>query len=70
MKKKSKAFDCVTMKNEIQQKLMSRWQGMTDTEVIQKIRRDLNESNSPIANWWRALAKDSARGAKETAVSH
>ena len=31
--KKKKEFDCVEMKNEIQAKLLKRYEGMTDEEI-------------------------------------
>ena len=44
--KKDKEFDCVEMKNEIQRKLQAEWQGLTDEELIQRIRKDIEESDS------------------------
>ncbi len=38
---------------DIQEALLSQWTGMSDAEVIQKIKRDLHTSDSPVAVWWR-----------------
>lgn len=57
--KKHKTFDCVRMKDQIQEKLLSEWTGISDADLVQKIKRDLDASDSPLAAWWRHL--DSAQ---------
>ena len=64
--KKDKAFDCVEMKNEIQRKLQAERQGLTGEELIQRIRKDIEESDSPIAKWWLDAGK---KHSKEKAVA-
>lgn len=64
-----KDFDCVKMKDEIQQKLLSQWKGLSDAEIKQRIRQDLATSESPIAVWWRGLDKQRAGASPETTVS-
>ena len=68
--KKEKAFDCVEMKDEIQRKLLARWRGMSDEEVIQDIRKDLDESKSPMAAWWRSVEKRQVVTPGTLAASH
>jgi len=41
---KKKDFDCVAMKDDIQRRLLSDWQGMDDAQVVRAIRKNLNES--------------------------
>jgi hypothetical protein len=53
--RRGKTFDCVEMKNRIQAELLKEREGMTDEEVRAEIKRRLETSNSPIAQWWRKL---------------
>ena len=53
MKKK---FDCVAMKNVIQQGLQKRWTGMAGEQRREAIHRDLDASVSAIGKVWRQLA--------------
>lgn len=53
--RKTKAFDCVAMKDEIQRKLREQHQGMTDAEVRDRFLRKLETSDSSIARWWRTV---------------
>lgn len=46
-------FDCIEMKDEIQAKLRKEWESLTDKEIRDRIRRNLETSQSPIARWWR-----------------
>ena len=55
MRKKSKQFDCVRMKNEIQAQLRRRYAGMTDDERLADMERELAISNSPVGRLWRDL---------------
>lgn len=51
-----KGFDCVAMKNEIQSKLLAEWAGKSDQEIKDCVRRNMAESDSPIAELWRGIA--------------
>ena len=55
MKTKTKRFDCVRMKNEIQARLQRRYAGMTDAERLADMERELARSNSPVGRLWRDL---------------
>ena len=57
MKKK---FDCVAMKNVIQQGLQKRWTGMAGEQRREAIHRDLDASVSAIGKVWRQLASPPA----------
>ena len=50
-----KDFDCVKMKDEIQRKLRERWKNLSEGEIREQMRRDLETSQSPIAQWWRRV---------------
>ena len=52
---KAKDFDCVEMKNAIQQELLKQRAGLSDEEVRVRIRHELETSQSPIARWWRSI---------------
>ena len=60
---KTKAFDCVAMKDEIQRKLREKHKGMTDEEIRDRFLRELETSNSPIARWWRRVKDRQSAGA-------
>ncbi len=60
MQSKTKTFDCVAMKNEIQRKLLERWKGLPEEEIREQIRHDLATSDSPSAKLWRRLTNRSA----------
>ena len=62
MMNKSKRFDCVAMKDEIQQRLLAEWRGKADAAVVQRIRADLRRSTSTMGTWWRRLE---TKGAKD-----
>lgn len=55
--KREKAFDCVKMKNDIQDALYSERKGMSQAEVRESIERNLAASQSPAAKMWRRLTK-------------
>jgi hypothetical protein len=64
-----KTFDCVKMKDGIQQKLQSRWQGLSGPELVERIKKDIDESDSPVAEWWRRVEKrQTAKSARTTAA--
>lgn len=54
--KKVKEFDCVEMKNRIQQELEREYAGLTDEERRALRRHKLETSDDPVARKWRALA--------------
>ena len=60
--KANKAFDCVSMKNEIQRKLLARYRNMTEAEVTADMRRRLQSSRSSIGRLWRRLRAGGAPG--------
>lgn len=41
MRTQKKAFDCVTMKEDIQRRMLAQWRGMSDAEITAKIESDL-----------------------------
>lgn len=53
--KKAKEFDCVEMKDRIQERMLRRQAGMTDQECREDIRRILATSDSPVAKMWRSM---------------
>jgi hypothetical protein len=62
--KKTKEFDCVRVKDEIQARLTRQWRGLTDEEIRERIRRKLATSRSPIAKLWRKLVAREKKAAK------
>lgn len=58
--KANKDFDCVQMKNEIQAELQKDWEGLSNAEIRSQIRRNLEQSQSPIGKLWHKLEKKSA----------
>jgi hypothetical protein len=52
---KNKPFDCVKMKNAIQERLQKEYQGLTPDEVRKKRRQKLSTSRSIVARKWRRL---------------
>lgn len=54
--KKEKGFDCVEMKNRIQQELEREYAGLTEEERRERIRHELETSDDPVARKWRSLA--------------
>lgn len=59
-----KTFDCVQMKDEIQERLSRKWAGLTDEQVRQAVDQELATSDNPLARWWRSL-----REARRTPVA-
>lgn len=59
---KKKAFDCVEMKNRIQESIARKNEGLTDDEVRRRRRALLETSDDPLARKWRSL-RDSKDGA-------
>ncbi|NUM54159.1 MAG: hypothetical protein HUU46_10990 [Candidatus Hydrogenedentes bacterium] len=50
-----KEFDCVEMKARIQERMQKEYEGLSDSEVRERIRRRLETSNSLIAQKWRRM---------------
>jgi hypothetical protein len=57
MRKVTKAFDCLRMKDEIQARLSGKWAGLTTEEIQAAIQKDLATSQTDLAKWWRKLEK-------------
>jgi len=53
--KRTKAFDCVEMKNAIQSQLRKEYEGLDEREIIRRRRQWLETSDSPVAKWWRSI---------------
>ena len=58
---RKKDFDCVEMKNELQQKLLDKWKGLSDEEIVEKMRHDLETSDDSLAGWWRRVREHQLR---------
>lgn len=54
---KTKTFDCIAMKDRIQAELLREWEGLSDAEIRIRIQHDLETSDTPVARWWRRIAK-------------
>jgi len=52
---KDKPFDCIAVKDEIQARLAGKWHGLTDDEIRDLIRHDLDTSDDLLARWWRSM---------------
>lgn len=48
-------IDCIRLKDEIQARLRKNWEGLSDAEIRERINRDLDTSEEPIAVWWRRI---------------
>jgi hypothetical protein len=58
-----KSFDCVEMKNNIQKKLLERWEGLTPEQIRLSMLEELRTDESGIGQLWRRLeARDCAAG--------
>ena len=53
--KKTKTFDCVTLKNDIQAKLLREYQNVKSGEAEQYLTKKLQLSSSPVAKLWKAI---------------
>jgi hypothetical protein len=54
-----KEIDCIRLKDEIQAQLRKNWEGLSDAEIRERINRDLDTSEEPIAVWWRRIRERS-----------
>ncbi len=68
--KAKKHFDCVEMKDQIQQKLREERKGMSDKEIEVRIEQKLKTSQSPIAAFWRRIEKRQTGSCVSVAMSH
>jgi hypothetical protein len=48
-----KDFDCVEMKQAIQEQLAKQYEGMTDEEIREAINKELLSEDSPFSRAWR-----------------
>lgn len=50
---KNKVFDCVEMKRAIQAKHAQELEGLPNQEIADRMARELQTSNDPVAVWYR-----------------
>ena len=67
---KDKPFDCIAMKDEIQARLAKEWEGLTDDQIRDRIRHNLETSDDMLARWWRKMGtqkeeREAARACKQ-----
>jgi hypothetical protein len=67
--KPTTTFDCVRMKDEIHALLAKRYRGLSDEEIMRRVRRRLATSDDPIATLWRAAGGEAPANRKR-AVRH
>ena len=53
-------IDCVQMKNEIQSQLQKAREGKSDEEIEALIEKRLEDSDSPVARFWKRLTREVA----------
>lgn len=51
-----KSFDCLKMKDEVQRKLLHRFDGMNAAQMNAAIDAELSASQTPAGRFWRRLA--------------
>ncbi len=51
----SNDFDCIKMKEEIQEKMREEFKDLSDEEIRNRIQMELQESDDPIAEKWRKI---------------
>ena len=54
-----KRIDCLKMKEELQQKLLHRFDGMTAAQMNAAIDAEMSASQTPIGRFWRRLTAES-----------
>ena len=54
--KTTKEFDCLRMKEEVQEKVRKAWEGLTDEEIRAELRNYLDCSKSELVDWWRRVS--------------
>jgi len=55
-----KTFDCMVLKDGIQQRMLKQMEGLSGMQQRAAIRNSLEKSRSPIGELWRALEQRSA----------
>ena len=63
--KKPEDFDCVKVKQQIQERLRDKWEGLDMDGIRRRIEKDLSTSDSPLARWWRSLRPSESRARAE-----
>ncbi len=53
--RKVKAFDCVELKRSLQDSRAQEFAGMDDQAILDRIHRDLQISEDPVAVWYRKV---------------
>jgi hypothetical protein len=54
---KTKTFDCVEMKRDLQKKMNERLRNVPGKNISEKIRYDLEHSDTPVAKLWRKMTQ-------------
>jgi len=62
-----KTFECVMLKDGIQQRMLKQMEGLSGVQQRAAIRNSLEKSRSPIGELWRALERRSAAPAEHVA---
>ncbi len=62
--KTKKTFDCVQMKNDIQESLYRQRKDTSPADVRAAMDQHLKTSAAPIAKWWRKLEKTSSQSSR------
>lgn len=57
---KTKTFDCVDMKNQIQEAVEREYAGLTDDERRVRRAQELQQGDDPVSRKWRSLSKPNA----------
>jgi len=55
IRERTKSFDCVTMKTEVQAKLRQDFAGLSDEEERTRITQELESSDDVVARKWRRI---------------
>lgn len=51
-----KTFDCIAVKDEVQQRRRQQCEGLSDEQIRQRMRETLAASSDPAARKWREIA--------------
>lgn len=65
MRKTRKDFDCIDMKDAIQEDLLKEEKRFGEDEIMNRHRKWLRTSSDPLAAWWRKAAGTCTPGAAE-----
>ena len=52
-----KSFDCVEMKDQLQEEFRKRYQDLDDKKLRAQISSELNTSENPLALFWKKIQK-------------